>query len=154
MKKSAKKTASKKPVEKTTTEESTDKNFPGYPYYPVSDDIMNSSEEKIGLDIENPEAPLEKTPDENNNVESSLPENDEVRIMPGTTADITPQDLNDLGDVNLNMDSGDDEDLKQRVYPVDMEGKDLIVPGAELDDENEDIGEEDEENNIYSHSDN
>jgi hypothetical protein len=29
-------------------------------------------------------------------------------------------------------------------------GEDLDVPGAELDDENEDIGEEDEENNYYS----
>ena len=29
-------------------------------------------------------------------------------------------------------------------------GEDLDIPGAELDDANEDIGEEDEENNYYS----
>lgn len=33
-------------------------------------------------------------------------------------------------------------------------GSDLDVPGAELDDKDEDIGEEDEENNFYSLGDN
>lgn len=36
--------------------------------------------------------------------------------------------------------------------PLDM-GKDLDVPGSELDDDNEELGEEDEENNSYSRRD-
>jgi hypothetical protein len=48
------------------------------------------------------------------------------------------------------MDGGDDEQLKHRSHPADFSGEDLDVPGAELDDEMEDIGTEDEENNIYS----
>jgi hypothetical protein len=49
------------------------------------------------------------------------------------------------------MDMGDDEKLlKNRVWPVDMAGEDLDIPGSELDDSNESIGAEDEENNSYS----
>jgi hypothetical protein len=46
------------------------------------------------------------------------------------------------GDGNL-------EDLKEK-EPMDTYGNDLDVPGAELDDNDEAIGEEDEENNYYS----
>lgn len=45
-----------------------------------------------------------------------------------------------------------DEDgtpLEEESIP-DIGGNDLDIPGAELDDDNEDIGEEDEENNDYS----
>jgi hypothetical protein len=46
---------------------------------------------------------------------------------------------------------GDDENLlKNRVWPVDMAGSDLDVPGSELDDDNESIGAEDGEKNSYS----
>lgn len=48
------------------------------------------------------------------------------------------------------MDMGDDEQLKHRTRPVDFSAQDLDVPGAELDDEKEAIGSEDEENNSYS----
>lgn len=44
------------------------------------------------------------------------------------------------------------EDITQLKYPVTgvTQGSDLDIPGAELDDEQEDIGNEDEENNYYS----
>lgn len=48
------------------------------------------------------------------------------------------------------------EDIYQREphvplqLPEETDGMDLDVPGAELDDSNEEIGEEDEENNYYS----
>ena len=52
----------------------------------------------------------------------------------------------------------DKEDIyeKEKKEPLEeedadnVEGPDLDVPGAELDDKNEAIGEEDEENNYYS----
>ena len=50
----------------------------------------------------------------------------------------------------LALDNTDGEDpLNQTGTPGDM-GEDLDVPGAELDDDNEEIGEEDEENNAYT----
>jgi hypothetical protein len=66
-------------------------------------------------------------------------------------SDVTDEDLQALGPKDLSMDMGEDEQLlKNRVWPVDMAGGDLDVPGSELDDENEAIGSEDEENNNYS----
>ena len=50
----------------------------------------------------------------------------------------------------LALDETDGTDpLNVAANPADM-GKDLDVPGAELDDANEEIGEEDEENNEYT----
>ena len=49
----------------------------------------------------------------------------------------------------LKLDKVDDDPSAEQGDPYDM-GEDLDVPGAELDDDNEDIGEEDEENNSYS----
>ena len=66
-------------------------------------------------------------------------------------SDVTEEDLQALGPKDLSLDMGEDEQLlKNRVWPVDMAGTDLDVPGADLDDENEAIGSEDEENNPYS----
>ena len=60
------------------------------------------------------------------------------------------------------MNTEDDEDLKKAIpdntdedgtplnEQVDLTGSDLDVPGSEEDDANEEIGEEDEENNLYS----
>lgn len=74
----------------------------------------------------------------------------ELDLVPGTEADVTKEDLQTLGSTDLNIDMGDDEQLKHRLYPVDFAGADLDVPGAELDDASERIGTEDEENNTYS----
>ena len=50
----------------------------------------------------------------------------------------------------LTLDNTDGvEPLNESANPADM-GEDLDVPGAELDDDNEAIGEEDEENNPYT----
>lgn len=40
--------------------------------------------------------------------------------------------------------------MNEKDFEEDMAGNDLDVPGAELDDEQEEIGSEDEENNYYS----
>lgn len=70
---------------------------------------------------------------------------------PVNESDVTEEDLQALGPKDLSMDMGEDEQLlKNRVWPVDMAGQDLDVPGSELDDDNEAIGSEDEENNNYS----
>ena len=68
-------------------------------------------------------------------------------------SDVTEEDLQALGPKDLSMDMGEDEQLlKNRVWPVDMAGTDLDVPGSEGagDVEDEAIGPEDEENDFYS----
>lgn len=120
-------------------------NLPGYPHYPDKEDIMNREQKKAAIDIENPEHLLVD--------ENILPENTSPDLVEGTPADVTREDLENLGDPNLAQDLGDDEDLKHRLKPVDMAAEDLVVPGSELDDKQEEIGSEDEENNFYSHGD-
>jgi hypothetical protein len=76
---------------------------------------------------------------------------DDMAFSAGNESDVTKEDLEALGPKDLSLDMGEDENvLKNRVWPVDMAGEDLDVPGAELDDDNEAIGAEDEENNYYS----
>ena len=57
--------------------------------------------------------------------------------------------------VTASMDNEDEdgEPLNQEGFGADVSGSDLDVSGADADDANEEIGEEDEENNIYSASD-
>lgn len=87
------------------------------------------------------EHPVPRKPD------SETDENAEDR----NESDVTDEDMEALGPKDLSMDMGEDEQLlKNRVWPVDMAGQDLDVPGSELDDANEAIGSEDEENNPYS----
>lgn len=88
--------------------------------------------------------------DRSDEPEKSASPEDKIDLVPGNEADVTPEDMEALGPVDLSMDMGDDEDLKHRVHPVDFAGKDLDVPGAELDDSQETKGSEDEENNSYS----
>lgn len=93
--------------------------------------------------------------------EQKEPPVDEDIIM-GTDADVTEEDKEYLGDKDQDMDMGDDEEFEGKGLDdidtgepegLDRTGEDLDVPGSELDDDNEDIGEEDEENNYYSRRD-
>jgi hypothetical protein len=59
--------------------------------------------------------------------------------------DINPEDVSKLKEPHL-------RDLKNTAKDIldDVTGDDLDIPGAELDDDQETIGSEDEENNYYS----
>jgi hypothetical protein len=83
-----------------------------------------------------------------NEEQGDLDEEDDLGIVPGTEADVTKEDLLMLGDKDQDMDMGEDEEIQNR--GLSLTGDDLDVPGDELDDLNEDLGEEDEENNYYS----
>jgi hypothetical protein len=83
-------------------------------------------------------------------MKKNITKNEEEKTAEDQDAQVTQDDLNALGTEELNMDGGDDDLLKDRVYPVNFSGDDLDVPGSEDDDAMEDIGEEDEENNSYS----
>jgi hypothetical protein len=170
--------------------EEEDKDLPGYPHYPDNEDItrpennsgkVNFNEENIALpdvrDIPGQEHIVPPPPgmmadttissaDEEDLVSGDTlntprDEDDEVKIVMGTEADVTAEDLLLLGDENdINIAGAEldelDEDgefLNEGTGAGDI-GSDLDVPGSEVDDDNEAIGEEDEENNYYSLGDN
>jgi hypothetical protein len=58
---------------------------------------------------------------------------------------INPEDLSKSKEPNDNTGSNNEKDFNDNVS-----GSDLDIPGAEMDDNQEDIGSEDEENNYYS----
>ena len=129
-----------------------EKDFPGYPHYPAREDILNQPDaERVDVDVENLSRSHNQTssalPDQSVKVpaadEQPVPLDDisDDVIVPGTEADVSPDDLVALGEQDA--DFGRREELA-------VTSDDLDVPGSEDDDDNEDIGEEDEENNYYS----
>jgi hypothetical protein len=128
-----------------------EKEFPGYPVYSPSEDIMNEGK-RVDADLEDPGTYTNRSDSklpgltESDNMET--PEDDSAE--PTNPSDLTSEDFEALGEKDLSLDMGDDEQLRHRALPVDFTGEDLDVPGAELDDEQESIGSEDEENNGYS----
>ena len=124
--------------------------FPGYPHYPANEDIMNSKDNKrVELDVENLSRSNEVTPNipdksvrppQAENEEPVLADvDDDTRATAATDTDITEEDLIALGEKDAEYENAEK-----------LTGDDLDVPGAELDDNDEAIGEEDEENNYYS----
>lgn len=90
-------------------------------------------------------------------MEQPVPKNinlddDNIELATGNESDVTAEDLQALGPKDLSMDDGDDEILRNRVWPVDMAGQDLDVPGSEGagDVDAQGIGPRDEENDFYS----
>jgi hypothetical protein len=97
-------------------------------------------------EIEEPETGMDMDIEDDSN---ELDEEDED-LAGGNDSDLTQEDFEALGPRDLSMDGGEDEQLKHRSHPVDFTADDLDVPGAELDDADENTGNEDEENNSYS----
>ena len=131
--------------------------LPGYPHYPPEEDIMNPANrmEKLAADDENltRSGAFVKTGKKETGPVTNLPDGEEydgLGIVRGTEADLTKDDLLILGPKSGDQDMGDDEFIKANARPDNVEDDELDIPGAELDDENEEIGEEDEENNYYS----
>lgn len=63
------------------------------------------------------------------------------------------RDEENLSRSELDDTDDDGELLNETSSGTDFSGDDLDIPGAELDDLNEEIGEEDEENNAWSEAD-
>ena len=61
--------------------------------------------------------------------------------------DINPEDISKK---KIAIEINNTSELNQKNFEEDLSGKDLDIPGAELDDKQENIGSEDEENNLYS----
>ncbi len=127
--------------------------FPGYPHYPAREDVMNPSNNNGIVPLTNEDNTTatgtesvrgEQRPTaEENEVE------DDLGIVEGTEADVTDEDLEVLEGSDRGMVFHGTEEIRD-VDSTGSTGDDLDVPGSELDDDSEDLGEEDEENNYYS----
>jgi len=148
---------SKKEVE-NSNDEKTDQDFPGYPHYPAKEDIMDqrTDSHRVDVDVENIPANRNTSgvsqrylagQDRNKAENAMQPQpglgNDDLGIRRGTESDVNSDDLAVLNSTN------DEIGVPQNVSNAELDS-DLDIPGAELDDEQENIGEEDEENNYYS----
>jgi hypothetical protein len=76
------------------------------------------------------------------------PASEDIYNRSTKVADIDPEDTNAKKSPTELDNKGELKNEKD--FKDDPSGSDLDVPGAELDDEQEDIGSEDEENNHYS----
>jgi len=73
------------------------------------------------------------------------PSSDDIYSQSKEESEIDPEDLTKLKQPNEKLGMRNEKDFSE-----DFDGADLDIPGAELDDEQENIGNEDEENNYYS----
>ena len=95
-------------------------------------------------------------------------EDEEDEQITNNISNVSRQEKKDLQQADENMPTKDDqsivaasmdnedsdgEPLNQEGFGADVSGGDLDISGADADDANEEIGEEDEENNVYSASD-
>jgi hypothetical protein len=133
-----------------------DRDLPGYPHYPPEEDIMNPQTgfKKIPADEELANSRILSSRNLNKQGESNENpgnEQDDIRIVRGTEADVTKEDLQLLGPREGDLDLGDDELVHKSARVDDVPNEeDLDIPGSDLDDNEEELGEEDEENNYYS----
>ena len=75
----------------------------------------------------------------------SYPASEDIFKKYQEAKDINPEDISKSKVLN-----SEDAEIDE-IYPAsDLSGRDLDVPGSELDDAMEDVGSEDEENNYYS----
>ena len=121
--------------------------FPGYPLYAPEEDMMNKGK-RIEVDLDSSSSVDKLNADLFKKSQADKISSDKIM---DNKSELTKEDFEALGPKDLSLDMGEDEELlKHRIYPVDFSGKDIDVPGSELDDKSEAIGSEDEENNVYS----
>ena len=77
----------------------------------------------------------------------SYPASEDIYSKSEEEKDIDPEDISKNKDLNENDKDGS---RLKKDFNDDISGRDLDIPGSELDDKLEDIGSEDEENNYYS----
>jgi hypothetical protein len=145
---------SKREVEKSN-DNKIDQDFPGYPHYPAREDIMDQRNDVTREDIDVENLPNSRNTTGvsqrflagNHNERAEEPRqpgmDEDLGIQAGTEADVTDDDLAILNSTDAEI------GRPQNVSNDDL-NTDLDIPGSELDDENEAMGEEDEENNYYS----
>ena len=79
--------------------------------------------------------------------------NTEKRLLKKSAGHLPTEETKDFNEMALDDKDNDGELLNEKSIRQYRGGEDLDIPGTELDDEDESIGDEDEENNIYSQRD-
>jgi hypothetical protein len=117
--------------------------FIAAPLGELADTTISSADEE-GDDVfeEDIDEEIRESPDSN----VSQTEKDDLR----RSADDMPGDDENLREAALDNTDNEGTPLNEGSFKDNVTATDLDVPGAELDDANEEIGEEDEENNDYS----
>lgn len=148
---------SKKDVE-NAQDPGTDEDFPGYPHYPGKEDIMDqrTDSQRVDLDVEN--IPANRNTSGLN--QRFLAGQDRSRVenamepQPGLGNEDLDLEMDNASDVNSDdlaaLNASNDEIGRPQNVSAGEDESDLDIPGSELDDADEKIGEEDEENNYYS----
>jgi hypothetical protein len=109
---------------------------------------MKTKKDKAGLHGNHASLPPgQKSKKENNNFSGYpvYPDNEDIYSKYREEKDINPEDISKTKETTKNVGRNNEKDFND-----DLSGNDLDIPGAELDDNQEDIGSEDEENNYYS----
>jgi len=88
--------------------------------------------------------------DDEVNDENSTVTDVEKKLLDDSANDMPTRDEQSLRRAVLDSTDNEGEPLNEKTSFNAVSGSDLDVPGAEGDDQDEDIGEEDEENNPYS----
>lgn len=78
---------------------------------------------------------------------SEYPASEDIYNQFEKEADIDPEDIDKNKEI-IKIDK--DPVWNEKNFKRDKSGSDLDIPGSELDDDQENIGSEDEENNLYS----
>jgi hypothetical protein len=77
----------------------------------------------------------------------------EKKVLQMADEDMPTKDDENLRKADMDNTDNEGEPLNEEGFGDDVSGNDLDVPGAEADDLDEEAGSEDEENNVYSASD-
>lgn len=134
---------SKREVEQSN-DAKTDQDFPGYPHYPAKEDIMDqrTGSHKIDVNMENLASARNATGvSQRFSTIQKNPQNPSTQNL--------SSEKNNEDDLDALNSTNDEIGIPQNVSDEDI-NTDLDIPGSELDDAEENIGEEDEENNYYS----
>jgi hypothetical protein len=118
-------------------------NFTPAPLGEMADTTISSDDEEgVGIFEENIDQEISEDPD-------SVVSPTEKKDL-STSANDMPGDDQNLRRAALDDTDEDGTPLNEESFNKNVTASDLDLPGTELDDENESIGEEDEENNDYS----
>lgn len=116
--------------------------FTPAPLGEVADTTVSSADEEGDDFDENLDEEIINSPDSN--------VSDEEEETLARTFNDMPGDDENLREAGLDNRDDDGAPLNEDSFTDNISASDLDIPGEELDDANEDIGEEDEENNDYS----
>lgn len=161
---------------KRAKDENIDKDFPGYPHYPASEDIMNPKNNtgRVTGELDNEskrdlnKMQLDNPSDKTNPYTQA--EKDELGLVPGTDGDVNENDLTALEAIDETMGENDSveadgnetddtdeltkKDLDDADAGIDKDlartGDDLDMPYQDDETTTEALGQGDEENNYYS----